>query len=312
MNIQKCAIIGCGGVGATTAFTLIQGGLFNEIVLIDANRNKAEGEALDIGHGIPFAKPVNIYAGGYEDIKDAYLVIVTAGVNQVPGQTRLDIASKNVEIFKQIIPDIVKHNSECILLIVTNPVDILTTLSLKISGFPSSRVIGSGTVLDTSRLKYLLGKQLKIDPRNIHALIIGEHGDSELAVWSSAKIYGLPIQEYCNKQSFCRVLNLDKIYEDVRDSGYKIIERKGSTYYAVAMAVKRIAEALVRDEHSVLPVSSLLKGEYGIKDICIGIPSVVGRVGIEGIVEISLDNNEKELLIKSSEKLKSSLANLVK
>lgn len=312
MNIQKCAIIGSGGVGATTAFTLIQGGLFNEIVLVDANHKKAEGEALDIGHGVPFIKPVNIYAGEYADLKDAYLVIITAGANRGPGETRLDVASKNTAIFGQIIPEIVKHNKDCILLIVSNPVDILTTLTLKLSNFPSSRVIGSGTVLDTSRLRYLLGKNLRVDARNIHALIIGEHGDSELAVWSSAEIYGLPIEEYCSRLSFCGSMHLNKIYEEVRDSGAKIIEKKGATYYGIAMAIKRIAESLVRDEHSVLPVSCLLKGEYGIDGICMGIPSVVGRSGIEAIMEIPLDDKEMQLLRQSADKLKDTLKTLEK
>ena len=178
MNIQKCGIIGCGGVGATTAYTLVESGLFNEMVLIDLNQKKAEGEALDIGHGIPFTVPSEIYAGDYPDLKDAYLVIVTAGANQMPGETRLDIAAKNAKVFRQIIPEIVRYNQDCILLIVTNPVDILTSLALELSGFPKERVIGSGTVLDTARLKYLLVKEFVIDYRNIHAFMIGEHGDS--------------------------------------------------------------------------------------------------------------------------------------
>jgi len=301
MNIQKCGVIGCGGVGATTAYTLIESGIFNEVVLIDVDRKRAEGEALDIGHGIPFTVPSKIYAGGYEDLQDAYVVIVAAGVNQLPGETRLDISAKNGQVFRQIIPQIVKYNTECILLIVTNPVDILTSLTLKLSGFPKERVIGSGTVLDTARLKYLLGEKLNLDSRNIHAWIIGEHGDTELATWSSATVAGLPLDEYCQRVG-CEKdsLELNEIYEEVRDSAYHIIERKGSTFYAVAMAVRRITEALVRDERSILTISSLAQGHYGLKDICIGLPTVVGRGGAEQIIEIPLNEEEQEKLHASA------------
>lgn len=309
MNIQKCAVIGCGGVGATTAFTLIQGGLCNEIVLIDINHEKAVGEALDIGHGIPFTKPVNIYAGDYADVKDAYLVIVTAGANQAPGETRIDIATKNAAVIKKIIPEIVKYNQDCILLMVANPVDVLTNLALKLSGFPPQRVIGSGTVLDTARLKYLLGKRLVVDNRNIHAFMIGEHGDSELAVWSSAQVAGLSIDEFCKAESCCKEdLKLNEIYEDVRDSAYAIIERKGATYYAIAMAVRRIAEALIRDEHSILTVSVSALGHYGLENVCIGIPAVIGRKGIENVVEIPLSEEEYSQLHVSAQKLKQTIA----
>lgn len=305
MNIQKCGIIGCGGVGATTAYTLVESGLFNEMVLIDLNRKKAEGEALDIAHGIPFTVPSEIYAGDYSDLRDAYLVIVTAGANQLPGESRLDISEKNAKVFQQIIPQIVKYNPDCILLIVTNPVDVLTTLTLKLSGFPANRVIGSGTVLDTARLKYLLGRKFELDYRNIHAWIIGEHGDSELAAWSSATVAGLPVDDYCRQHGRTREsLHLNDIYEEVRDSAYEIINRKGSTFYAVAMAVRRIAEALARDEHSILTVSSLAQGHYGIHHTCIGLPTVLGRNGVEDIIEIPLNAEESERLAESAAALK--------
>lgn len=305
MNIQKCGIIGCGGVGATTAYTLVESGLFNEMVLIDIDKRKAEGEALDIAHGIPFTVPSEIYAGDYEDLKDAYLVIVTAGANQMPGETRLDISAKNAKVFRQIIPQIVKYNSECILLIVTNPVDVLTNLTLKLSGFPAERVIGSGTVLDTARLKYLLGRKFDLDYRNIHAWMIGEHGDSELAAFSSATVAGLPVDEYCRQHGRTRdSLKLNEVYEEVRDSAYQIIDRKGSTFYAVAMAVRRIAEALVRDEHSILTVSGYADGQYGIEDICIGLPRVLGRGGIEDVIEIPLNESEMQKLHESANALK--------
>ncbi len=303
MNIQKCGIIGCGGVGATIAYTLMQSGLFNEIVLLDANRRKAEGEALDIGHGVPFTKPVNIYAGDYADLADAYLVIVTAGANQGPGETRLDLVAKNARIFKAIIPEVAKVNRACILLVVTNPVDVLTTLTLRLSGFPHERVIGSGTVLDTARLKWLVGNHLRVDSRNVHAFVIGEHGDSELAAWSCAQVCGLPLATYCRQVGCRQPPDLNGFYEDVRNAAYEIIERKGSTYYAIGMAVRRIAEALVRDEHSVLPVSSLAMGQYGLHDLCLGLPAVVCRSGVENVLELPLSDDERGRLQASAETL---------
>lgn len=304
MNIQKCAIIGAGGVGATTAFTLVKSGLFNEIVIIDVNKNKAEGEVLDIAHGIQFTNPVNIYSGDYKDLYDAYLVIVTAGANQLPGETRIDLINKNISIFKKIIPNIIKYNKDCILLIVSNPVDILTMFTLELSGFPKERVLGSGTVLDTSRLRYLLSKKLEVDSKNIHAFIIGEHGDSELAVWSNADIAGIHIENYCNNIADSCNINLEEILEEVRNSAYHIIEKKGSTFYGVAMAVKRITQAIIRDEYSILPVSHFLNGEYGIKDICLGIPAVICREGVKKIIPITLNEKEKTYLNKSAETLK--------
>ena len=304
MNIQKCAIIGAGGVGSTTAFTLVQSGLFNEIVIIDVNKNKAEGEALDIAHGIQFTNLVNIYSGDYKDLADAYLVIVTAGANQMPGETRIDLINKNASIFKKIIPSITEYNKDCILLIVSNPVDILTMLALELSGFPKERVLGSGTVLDTSRLRYLLSKKLEVDSKNIHAFIIGEHGDSELAVWSNADIAGIHIEDYCKNIFDSCDIDLEEILNEVRGSAYNIIEKKGSTFYGVAMAVKRIAQAIIRDEYSILPVSHFLNGEYGINDVCLGIPSLICREGVKKIIPITLNEREKTYLNESANKLK--------
>lgn len=312
MNIQKCAIIGAGGVGATTAFTLVQSGLFNEIVIIDVNKNKAEGEALDIAHGIQFTNPVNIYSGDYKDLHDAYLVIVTAGANQMPGETRIDLINKNASIFKKIIPSITEYNKDCILLIVSNPVDILTMLALELSGFPKERILGSGTVLDTSRLRYLLSKKLEVDSKNIHAFIIGEHGDSELAVWSNADIAGIHIEDYCKNIFNSCDINLEEILDEVRNSAYHIIEKKGATFYGVAMAVKRIAQAIIRDEYSILPVSHFLNGEYGIKDVCLGIPSLICREGVKKIIPITLNEREKTYLNESANKLKSAYEGIKK
>ena len=312
MNIQKCAIIGAGGVGSTTAFTLVQSGLFNEIVIIDVNKNKSEGEALDIAHGIQFTNPVNIYSGDYKDLADAYLVIVTAGANQMPGETRIDLINKNASIFKKIIPSITKYNKDCILLIVSNPVDILTMLALELSGFPKERVLGSGTVLDTSRLRYLLSKKLEVDSKNIHAFIIGEHGDSELAVWSNADIAGIHIEDYCKNIFDSCNINLEEILNEVRNSAYQIIEKKGSTFYGVAMAVKRIAQAIIRDEYSILPVSHFLNGEYGINDVCLGIPSLICRKGVKKIIPITLNEREKTYLNESANKLKEAYKSIEK
>lgn len=303
-NIQKCAIIGCGFVGATTAFTLVENGVFSEIVLIDANKQKAEGEAMDLNHGLPFAKPVKVYAGTYDDIYDCALIIIAAGANQKPGETRIDLVNKNTAILKNIIPEIVKRNKEAVLLILSNPVDILTYIAIKISGLPENQVIGSGTVLDTARLKYLLGQHLSVDSRHVHAFIIGEHGDSELAVWSSSNVSGIELKEFCKICGRCGDMQtMHKLYQEVRDSAYKIIEAKGATYYAIAMSTLRIAECIVRNEHAILPVSNMLNGQYGINNICMGIPAIVGRNGVENILEIPLNDNEKSSLIKSAETL---------
>lgn len=311
LNVRKCGIIGCGFVGASIAFSLVESGLFSEMVLIDANHDKAEGEAMDLSHGMPFARPMEIYAGSYDDIADCGLIIVTAGANQKPGETRIDLVHKNVGIFKSIIPELKKKNCEGILLIVSNPVDILTYTALKLSGFPANRVIGSGTVLDTARLKYLLSQHLDVDSRSIHAFIIGEHGDSELAVWSSANVSGIDLNHYCEMCGhFEHDENMQKLYEGVRDSAYQIIQRKGATYYGIAMAVRRIAECILRNEHSILPVSSLICGHYGLKDICMGVPTVVGSSGVEKVLDIPLDDEEQRQLLDSAKTLKSVLDTL--
>lgn len=311
LNIQKCGIIGCGFVGATTAFALVESGLFSELVLLDANHDKAIGEAMDLNHSIPFAKPMKVYAGDYCDLSDCALIIITAGAGQKPNETRIDLVNRNVEIFKSIIPSITKYNKDGILLVVANPVDILTYVTLKLSGFPANRVIGSGTVLDTSRLKYLLGEHLHVDSRSVHAFIIGEHGDSELAVWSSANISGIDLNSFCKLCGKCdHMSTMQKLYQDVRDSAYEVIQKKGATYYAVAMAVRRIAECIVRDEHSVLPVSSLIMGRYGLDDVCMGIPAIVGKNGVENVLDIPLNEDEQRNLISSAEKLKNVLNKL--
>ena len=310
MNKQKCAIIGCGFVGATIAFALTQKSLFSELVLIDSNHAKAEGEAMDLSHGLPFAHPMKVYAGDYKDIADCYLIIITAGTAQRPNETRLDMVHKNVEIFKSIIPNITKYNNSAILLVVSNPVDILTYCTIKLSGFPAGRVLGSGTVLDTARLKYHLGQQLCVDSRSIHAFIIGEHGDSELAVWSSANVSGIDLEDFHGLCSSCREVSFNQTYENVRDSAYEVIERKGATYYGIAMAVTKIVLAIIRDEHSVLPVSGYVDGHYGLSDLCFGVPSIVGSNGIEKVLDIPLNEEENERLINSVKTLKKVISEL--
>lgn len=305
VNSRKVAVIGCGFVGSSSAFALMQSGLFSEMVLIDADTKRAEGEAMDISHGISFARPMQIYAGNYDDITDAAIIVITAGVNQKPDETRLDLIKKNAAIMKSIVGEIKKRDFGGILLIVSNPVDILTLIALKESGYPSNRVIGSGTVLDTGRFKYLLGEHLDVDSRSVHAFIIGEHGDSELAAWSNARIGGLKVNDFCELRGhFNHEQSMKKIFEDVRNSAYEIIERKHATYYGIAMAVKRICEAIVRNEKSILPVSSLMTGEYGLNDVVLSIPAVVGETGVQKVIPIELNDEELAKLKDSANILK--------
>ena len=305
INIQKCAIIGCGFVGATTAYSLMKSKMFSEIVLIDIDRKKAEGEAADMTHGLPFIAPMEIYAGDYSDIADASIIIITAGANQSKNETRLDLVKRNNTIFQSIIKSIAKYNQNGIIIVVTNPVDILTYATIVYSGFPKHKVIGSGTVLDTARLKYLVGRHLEIDPRNVHTFIIGEHGDSEVAVWSSANVSGIDLDSYCqNSSKKCDMAMLNNIFEDVKTSAYEIISAKNATYYAIAESVEKIVSSIVRDENTVLPVSTFINGHYGISDICLGVPCIVGSDGIKEILEIPLNNYEQNMLELSAKKLK--------
>ena len=282
INPRKAAIVGCGFVGASIAFRFLQQGLFSHLVLLDANQAKAEGEAIDLSDGLPYGAAMEITAGTYDDIADCALVVITAGANQKPGETRLDLIEKNSAIMQSIIREITARDFEGILLIVSNPVDVLTYTAWKSSGYPRERVIGSGTVLDTGRLKQLVGEHIGVDSRNVHAFIIGEHGDSELAVWSEANVSGLDLEDFCRirGQALSRE-EMDRLYRRVRDSAYEIIKRKGATYYGIAMAVGRIAACIVKDEHAVLPVSVVLDGQYGLNGLALSIPSIVGRGGLE-------------------------------
>ena len=305
MNIRKCAIIGCGNVGATTAYTLMQSGLFSEMVLIDIDMKRAQGEAEDIAHDLPFHSPMNIYAGSYSDLSDAALIIITAGAAQHPGETRIDLVHRNVRVFSSIVDGITGARAEGIILVVTNPVDVLTYVTLVRSRFPKNRVIGSGTVLDTARLKQLVGERLGVDSRNVHTFIIGEHGDSEVAVFSSANVSGVDLSLYCRECcEECDPTGFSQLFEEVRDAAYRIIDAKGATYYAIAEAVRRIAEAIVRDEHTILPVSTVSDGHYGIEGICLGLPCIVGRNGIERVLEIPLNGDEEGRLRRSAQSLR--------
>ena len=305
VNPRKAAVIGCGFVGSATAFTLMQSRLFSELVLLDVNMEKADGEAKDIAHGIPFAGQMKIYAGTYDDAADAAIIIITAGANQKPGETRLDLVQKNTAIYQSIIPEIVKRDFGGILLIVSNPVDILTYVALKLSGLPENRVLGSGTVLDTARLKYALGEHLGVDSRSVHSFIIGEHGDSEIAAWSSTNVSGIPRNDVCEMRGhFNHDAAMDAIAEKVKNSAYEIISKKQATYYGIAMSVKRICECIVRNERSILPVSAMMHGEYGIEDITLSMPAIVGIGGVETHVPIALSEEEAEKLVESAKKLK--------
>ncbi|MBS7298755.1 MAG: L-lactate dehydrogenase [Eubacteriales bacterium] len=301
----KVAVIGSGLVGSTTAYTLMLGGLFSEIVIIDINRDKAEGDALDIAHGVSFVKPVNVYAGDYSDCADADIIIITAGVAQKEGETRIALLKRNIEVLKSIINGISAHApDDVILLMVTNPVDILTYATYKLSSLPKNRVIGSGTVLDTSRLKYMISKRTGIDARNCHTYIIGEHGDSEVAAWSITNIGGMSMNEFCRYTKKCDLRDLDDMYLRVKNSAYEIIEKKSATYYAIATAVARICECIAGDENSILTVSSIFDGQYGIQDIALSVPTKVGGDGVENILEVPFSKEELKGLLSSAETLR--------
>jgi L-lactate dehydrogenase len=308
INPNKIAVIGAGGVGATTAYALMVQGVGSEIVLIDLDQDKAEGEAMDLRHGASFVNPVDIYAGDYKDLADAKLIIITAGAAQKPGETRLDLIKKNTGIFKNIIPSITKYNQEGILLVVTNPVDILTYLTYKISRFPANRVLGSGTVLDSSRFRSLLSKNCGVAASNVHGYIIGEHGDSEVPVWSLTNIAGTQIDNYCPIcKKGCADNDLKEISDQVKNAGYDIIEKKGSTFYAVALAVSRIARAILRDENAVLTVSSLMEGYYGVEDMSLSLPTLINSNGIKKVLELPLSEDEEKAFKESAEHLKENI-----
>ena len=290
---RKVGIIGSGAVGTTFAYSLLISGLSSEIVLVDVNKQRAEGEAMDLNHGVPFASPTRIWAGEYSDLQDADIVAISVDKGQKIRQSRLELASGNYELFKDIVPSIVKYNKDCILLVVSNPLDVMTYAALKLSGFPRNRVIGSGTALDTARLRFLLGDYLKIDPRNVHAYIIGEHGDTEVPVWSLANVAGIRLKDYCplcgveyNAEEF------NNLFLRVKNAGYEILERKGRTNYAVALALTKIVQSILRDENAILTVSTFLEDYHGVSDICLSVPVVLGKDGVGKVIKLPLNPQE--------------------
>ncbi|MCE5221736.1 MAG: L-lactate dehydrogenase [Clostridium sp.] len=298
---RKVSIIGAGFVGATTAFALMNSGVATEICIFDINMNKAMGEVMDLVHGTSFVKPINIYAGNIEETKDSDIVIITAGAAQKEGETRLDLIEKNYNIFKGFVPQISAASPNAILLVVSNPCDVLAYITYKLSGFPKERVIASGTVLDTSRLKYVIGKYLNVNNNNIHAYVLGEHGDSEVVSWSTASIAGESIDQYAEKFN----LEWDKevrevIESDVKNAAYEIISRKNATYFAVALAINRIVEAILRDENTILTVSCLIEGEYDIDDVYLAVPTILNSTGVVRIVNPVIDNEEELRRLKES------------
>ncbi len=303
---SKIVVIGAGKVGSTVAYTLMMSDLSSEIVLIDVNNDRASGEALDISHGIAYFKQIIVRDGDYEDCADADIIIIIAGIGRQPGQTRIDLARTNVGVVRTIMEGVMKYAVDPLLLIISNPVDVLTYMIQKETGLPSSRVFGSGTMLDTGRFRYLLSDHCKVDVRNVHAYIIGEHGDSELPLWSHASLASKPFDEFCETCNHpCGGVNRQKMFETTRDSGAEIIKKKGATFYGIALAAARIAAAVMGDENAVLTLSSVLDGQYGISDVALSLPCIVNRSGIDRYLVLNISEEEQKLLEISADKLKS-------
>lgn len=310
MNIlkPKVSIIGCGNVGLKYAYALMISGLARQIVIVDIDKKRLEGEVMDLSHGEPYISRVEVIAGDYADVKDSDLIVITAGRKQSPGQSRIDLVRDNIEVYKKIIPQLMNYSPEAVFMTVTNPVDILAYATYKISGKPASSVISSGTVLDTARFRFLLSQHCKIDPHNIHAYILGEHGDTEFAVWSTAMIGGVDFKNYCsicNTNHSCkRDMDFNNIFNEVKNSAYKIIEKKGETSYGIGLALVRITQAILNDENAVLPVSSLVDGFFGINDVYLSLPAVVNKSGVKQILQLNLDEKERNALLNSANTLK--------
>lgn len=306
---RKVVVVGAGAVGATFCYALAQSGVADTIVLVDQNRDLAEGQALDLSHGQPFFPEVSIRAGDARDYGDADVIVMTAGARQREGETRLDLLKRNVGIVESVTGDIVARNSHAVMVVVSNPVDVLTWAALRTSGWSRGRVIGSGTVLDSARLRYLIAQHCGIDVHNVHAYVFGEHGDSEFAAWSRTHMAGLPLQDYCAGCGRCEGWKTmaDSIESRVRDSAYHIISYKGATNFGVGMALVRIIGAILRSERSVLTVSTRLDGEYGLRDVCLSVPAIVSGNGVENVIDGSLARGERESLKKSAEVIRGSI-----
>ncbi|MDD4954377.1 MAG: L-lactate dehydrogenase [Candidatus Omnitrophica bacterium] len=304
----KVSIIGAGSVGMRYAYALMMSGLARKIVILDIDKKRVEGEVMDLSHGAPYISPVEVAAGDYPDIKDSDLVVITAGKKQIPGQTRLELAKDNVQLYRKIIPEVMRYAKESIILVVTNPVDVLSYAAYKLSGKPASEVIGSGTVLDTARFRFLLASHCRIDPHNVHAYILGEHGDSEFPIWSSAMIGGILFKDYCRicrEEANCNHdEELGDIFLEVRDSAYKIIERKGETSYGIGLALVRITQAIIHDENAILPVSYLVKDYYGINGVYLSLPAVLNKQGVRETLKVEFDEKEERQLKDSGEAIK--------
>jgi L-lactate dehydrogenase len=307
---KKVAIVGTGFVGSSYAYSLVNQGTVSELVLIDLNKERAEGEAQDLNHGVPFGSPMKIKAGDYADCHDVDLVVITAGANQKPGETRLDLASKNAKIMQGIVKEIMASGFDGILVIASNPVDVMTHVAYEASGLPKERVIGSGTILDTARFRYLLSDYFQVDSRNVHAYIVGEHGDSELPIWSHVTIGGLPLNVYGKLKNFYEDRDMQAIFENVRDAAYQIIQKKGATYYGIGMGLARLTKALLYNENSILTVSTYFEGEYDIEGVYMGIPAVVNANGVREILRLNLSDREQQLLENSASILKDMHNNL--
>lgn len=307
-GLSRIAVVGCGNVGATAAYSFVTNGTAREVVLIDCDRARAQGEAMDLQHAVPLARPVRVWAGVYADAKDADIAVIAAGVGSRPGETRLDLLGRNVSVVRDCMRSLLEAGFDGIVLMTTNPVDVLAQVAQAESGLSVERVIGSGTVLDTARLRSLLGDLLDLEARSIHAYIIGEHGDSEVAAWSSARVAGVPLNEYC--ASVGKRLEANDLLLKVRRAAPEIVRQKGYTSYAIASCVTRICEAILRDERTVLPVSAMLSGQYGIEDVYLSLPCVVGRRGVERIIELPLNEQERAGLYASVEVLRRTLKEL--
>ncbi len=308
---SRVAIIGAGKVGATFAYALLMNAVANEIMLVDVNRSKAEGEVMDLDHALPFMHPTRIQVGDLKDCADSDVVVITAGAARGPGESRLDLAKKNTAMFRQMIPQIVQANSKSIFVIASNPVDLLTYAMIHDSGLPARQVIGSGTILDTARFRTLLSQYFGVDPRSVHAHIIGEHGDTEVPVWSLANIAGMHLPTFCeNRGTKYDEPALENIFVQTRDAGAAVINRKGATFYAIASALVQIVASIVRNQNTVLTVSSLVNDYYGVSDVCLSLPAILNRSGISEVLRLELQPAEVDMLRKSAEVLKANIAAL--
>lgn len=310
---RKVTIVGAGAVGSTFAYALAQSGLADEIALTDYNMDLAKGQALDLVHGVPFLPHVHIHAGNEADYADSDIVVITAGAKQAPGESRLGLLRRNAGIVSEIAMKVADSGCRGVMIVVSNPVDVLAKIALDASGWERGRVIGSGTVLDTARFRYELSLDTGVDARNIHGYVLGEHGDSEFVAWSLTHVAGLRIDDYCSSCGECAdggICNRAEIEKNVRESAYHIIGYKGATYYGIGLALTRIAGAILRNERSILSVSVSLEGEFGIDGVCLSVPCIVGRAGVERVINTTLPENERALLKISADRLAEALASL--